>query len=226
MRSPALRTARLLLQRLARDLEAAASRQHRLALVVFDIDRFENINDSFGRHVGDQVLKTLVGRLMQSLGDPGRAARVGPDEIVAIIPEARSENDVARAVIDWSQSHLRRRSARMPRSCACPAKPASRCSPMTARTPRRCSRHAQTALKKCKASADTHLFYTQDMSSRTAERLALEIKLRDGLEKDEFVLHYQPKIDTRSGRLRRRGSAGPLAEPRARARAARRSSFR
>jgi diguanylate cyclase (GGDEF)-like protein len=191
----------LLLQRLARDLEAAASRQNCLALVVFDIDRFENINDSFGRHVGDQVLKTLVGRLMQSLGDPGRAARVGPDEIVAVIPEARSENDVARAVIDWSSrifsSPFRTHAAELRLS----GKAGIAMFPNDGADPETLLRHAQTALKKCKASADTHLFYTQDMSSRTAERLALEIKLRDGLEKDEFVLHYQPKIDTRSGRL-------------------------
>ena len=191
----------LLLQRLARDLEAAASRQHCLALAVFDIDRFENINDSFGRHVGDQVLKTLVGRLLQSLGDPGRAARVGPDEIVAIIPEARSENDVARAVIDWTSrifsAPFRTHAAELRLS----GKAGIAMFPADGADPETLLRHAQTALKKCKATADTHLFYTQDMSSRTAERLALEIKLRDGLEKDEFVLHYQPKIDTRSGRL-------------------------
>ena len=191
----------LLLQRLGRDLESAAGRQHCLALAVFDIDRFENINDSFGRHVGDQVLKTLVGRLMQCLGDPGRAARVGPDEIVAVIPEARSENDVARAVIDWStrifSSPFRTHAAELRLS----GKVGIAMFPADGADPESLLKHAQTALKKCKASADTYLFYTQDMSSRTAERLALEIKLRDGLEKDEFVLHYQPKIDTRSGRL-------------------------
>ncbi len=191
----------LLLQRLARDLEAAAGRQNCLALVVFDVDRFENINDSFGRHVGDQVLKTLVGRLMQTLGDPGRAARVGPDEIVAVIPEARSENDVARTVTEWStrifSSPFRTHAAELRLS----GKAGIAMFPADGADPETLLRHAQTALKKCKTTADTYLFYTQDMSSRTAERLALEIKLRDGLEKDEFVLHYQPKIDTRSGRL-------------------------
>ena len=191
----------LLLQRLARDLEAAAGRSNYLALVVFDIDRFENINDSFGRHVGDQVLKTLVGRLMQCLGDPGRSARVGPDEIVAIIPEARSENDVARAVIDWSSRifsdpfHTHAAELRLSGKAGIAMFPADGADPETL------LKHAQTALKKCKSTSDAYLFYTQDMSSRTAERLALEIKLRDGLEKEEFVLHYQPKIDTRTGRL-------------------------
>jgi EAL domain-containing protein (putative c-di-GMP-specific phosphodiesterase class I) len=138
---------------------------------------------------------------MQALGDPGRAARVGPDEIVAIIPDARSENDVARAVIDWSSriftAPFRTHAAELRLS----GKAGIALFPADGADPETLLRHAQTALKKCKTTADTHLFYTQDMSSRTAERLALEIKLRDGLEKEEFVLHYQPKIDTRSGRL-------------------------
>jgi diguanylate cyclase (GGDEF)-like protein len=191
----------LLLQRLARDLEAAAARQTSLALVVFDIDRFENINDSFGRHVGDQVLKTLVGRMLQCLGDPGRTARVGPDEIVALIPEARSENDVARAVIDWCQrifsAPFRTHAAELRLS----GKAGIAMFPADGADPETLLKHAQTALKKAKAGTDSYLFYTQDMSSRTAERLALEIKLREGLDKDEFILHYQPKIDTRTGRL-------------------------
>jgi diguanylate cyclase (GGDEF)-like protein len=191
----------LLLQRLARDLEGAAGRQNCLALVVFDIDRFENINESFGRHVGDQVLKTLVGRLLQCLGDAGRAARVGSDEIVAVIPDARSENDVARSVIDWSSrifsAPFRTHAAELRLS----GKAGIAMFPADGADPETLVRHAQTALKKCKSTSDTYLFYTQDMSSRTAERLALEIKLRDGLAKDEFVLHYQPKIDTRTGRL-------------------------
>jgi diguanylate cyclase (GGDEF)-like protein len=191
----------LLVQRLARDIEAAASRHSSLAIVVFDIDRFENINDSFGRHVGDQVLKTLVGRLMQCLGDPGRAARVGPDEVVALIPDARSENDVARTVVEWSQRifstpfHAHNTELRLSGKAGIALFPTDGTDPETL------LKHAQTALKKCKGTTDSHLFYTQDMSSRTAERLALEIKLRAGLENDEFVLHYQPKIDTRTGRL-------------------------
>jgi len=191
----------LLLQRVARDLEAAAARQTAVALVIFDIDRFENINDSFGRHVGDQVLKTLVGRLLQCLGDPGRAARVGPDEVVAIIPDARSENDVARAVMEWTQRvfnpPFRTHAAELRLS----GKAGISMFPADGSDSETLLKHAQTALKKCKASTDPFLFYTQDMSSRTAERLALEIKLRDGIEKEQFVLHYQPKVDTRTGRL-------------------------
>lgn len=191
----------LLLQRLGRDLELAAARHTSLAVVVFDIDRFENINESFGRHVGDQVLKTLVGRLVQCVAEPSRSARVGADEIVAVIRDVRSENEVARAVTEWSQrifgTPFRTHVAELRLS----GKAGIAMFPNDGTDPETLLKHAQTALKKAKNSSDAYLFYTQDMSSRTAERLALEIKLRDGLDKDEFVLHYQPKIDTRTGRL-------------------------
>src|SRR6185312_9435349 len=94
----------LFLQRLSRDLESAAAGHRSLALVLFDIDRFEGVNDSFGRHIGDQVLKVAAERLVQCVGDPSRTARVGADDLAALIPEVSSESDVARAVGDWRQA--------------------------------------------------------------------------------------------------------------------------
>ncbi len=97
----------LLLQRLARDLEGAAARQsaardrgarHR------SLRARQRLLRPPRRRSGAR--RQMVGRLLQCLGEPGRAARVGPDEIVAIIPDARSENDVARTVMDWHSAHL------------------------------------------------------------------------------------------------------------------------
>src|SRR5256886_13841775 len=59
-------------------------------------------------------------------------------------------------------------------------------------------RNAEAALKKAKASGERYLFYTQQMTERIAERLALETDLRRALERQEFVLHYQPKFDSRT----------------------------
>jgi diguanylate cyclase (GGDEF)-like protein len=191
----------LLLQRLSRDLESASAAHRSLALVIFDIDRFEGVNDSFGRHVGDQVLKVAAERLVQCVGDPSRTSRVGPDDLAALIPEVGSESDVARTVGEWRQALF----GTPVRTTAAELRLSGRAGmalfPADGSDPETLLRHAQAALKKCKASGDAYLFYTQDMSVRTAERLALEIKLRDGLEKEEFVLHYQPKVDGITGRL-------------------------
>ena len=62
-------------------------------------------------------------------------------------------------------------------------------------------RNAESALKDAKASGERYLFYTQQMSGRVAQRLTLENKLRQALEREEFVLHYQPKVDIDSGEI-------------------------
>jgi EAL domain-containing protein (putative c-di-GMP-specific phosphodiesterase class I) len=62
-------------------------------------------------------------------------------------------------------------------------------------------KHAEAALKKAKASGDRYLFYTQKMSEAVAGRLTLENQLRQALDKEQFVLHYQPKVNLLSGKL-------------------------
>jgi len=62
-------------------------------------------------------------------------------------------------------------------------------------------RNAEAALKNAKASGERYLFYTQTMNERVAEKLSLENQLRQALDKEEFVLHYQPKVNLASGKL-------------------------
>jgi predicted signal transduction protein with EAL and GGDEF domain len=62
-------------------------------------------------------------------------------------------------------------------------------------------KHAEAALKKAKASGNRYLFYTQKMTAAVAARLTLENRLRQAIERQEFVLHYQPKVDLKNGTL-------------------------
>ena len=103
---------------------------------------------------------------------------------------------------------------------------ASRCFPSDGADAESLLKNAEAALKKAKASGERYLFYTQQMTERAAEKLALENQLRQALENEEFVLHYQPKVDLETRRACRRRGADPLAEPGARPGAAGASSSR
>ena len=191
----------LLLQRLAQNVADADLGGIRLAVVVVELDHLESINESFGRSVGDQVLCVIAERLSQRVGNISRIARVGADEFAVVIPDMRSESDVAREVAEWSGcifgESLQLESAELRLS----GKAGIAIFPSDARDADGLLSCARAALKNSRASADHFLFYRQDMSERTAERLGLEIKLRRAIENQEFILHYQPKMEAASGRI-------------------------
>jgi len=197
----ALANRTLLLQRLAQNVADADLAGIRLAVVVVELDHLESINESFGRSVGDHVLRVIAERLAQRVGNVSRIARVGADEFAVVIPDMRSESDVARQVAEWSGrifgESLQLESAELRLS----GKAGIAIFPSDARDADGLLSCARAALKNSRASADHFLFYRQDMSERTAERLGLEIKLRRAIENQEFVLHYQPKMEAASGRI-------------------------
>ena len=191
----------LLRQRLAQNISDTERGSHRLALVITDIDRLEMINDTFGRGVGDQVLRTVAQRLSQCVGDVNRIARVGADEFAVVIPDARSESEVARQVNAWGRQLFAEPIRAEADEFGISGKAGIAVFPDDARDPESLLACARAALKKSKSTTDSFLFYTQDMSERTAERLALEVKVRRGLENEEFVLYYQPKVDAVTGSI-------------------------
>ncbi len=188
-------------ERLEQFVHAAGRDQRSLALLVLDVERFTIINDSLGRQAGDELLRQVAARLSSYTGDATRLARLSADHFAAVIPDAGGEDAVARRiertlracfgepfVIEGQQLRV---SARMGASIF----------PGDGESADTRFRNGEAALKKAKASGERYLFYAQQMNERTAEKLALENKLRQALEKDEFVLHYQPKVNSASGRI-------------------------
>src|SRR5882672_2847022 len=89
---------KLLVERLDQRIRIAAEQKSRLALAIFDVERFKSINDTLGRQAGDQLLKVLAERFVKFLDDPDRVGRVLGDQFGIIIPYAHSEDEVARRV--------------------------------------------------------------------------------------------------------------------------------
>ncbi len=190
----------LLMDRLGRAL-AATKPGRLLALAVLDIERFKAINDSFGRAAGDALLARMAERLAQIAGDARRVARSGADQFAVLIPDVGELESVARAIDEG----FRKVESEPFEVGGTPLRVAIRSGiavhPHDAADADALFRNAEAALKKAKERGEKYLFYTQEMTERIAERLALESRLRLAVDQQEFVLHYQPKVDLDERRI-------------------------
>jgi len=181
-------------ERLAQHLAAAAQNRQKLALVIVDIERFKTINDTLGRSAGDGLLKSIAGRL-SALVPEVRVARIGADQFAVVVPEVHSEADLARR----AEARLKDLFGTPYRTGDTELRISGRLGialyPDNGSDAEKLFRNAEAALKKTKQAGEPYLFYEERMSERVSEKLALENKLRLALEKDQFVLHYQPKVD-------------------------------
>ncbi|HKW38640.1 MAG TPA: EAL domain-containing protein [Burkholderiales bacterium] len=192
---------KLLLERLDQRIRIAAPRKERLALAILDIERFKSINDTLGRHTGDQLLKAVADRFAKFLDDPDRLGRVLGDQFGIIIPDARGEGEVARRIDEKLRvcvgAPIRVGSTELRIS----AKAGVALYPDDGSDADALFRNAEAALKRAKAAGERCLFYAQKMTERVGENLALENKLRLAVENEEFVLHYQPKVDAATRKI-------------------------
>ena len=190
----------LFLERLGVFMRDAADGKHTLALALIDIERFKNINDSLGRASGDSLLRQIAEWLTTTFSDASLVARVGPDHFAAVLPSV-SETEfpglIDKAVDAFLEHPFRLNNAvfRVAVKIGVALFPDDGTSAETL------FKHAELALKKAKSNGDRYLRYTQRMSDALAGKLSLETQLRMALEKNEFLLHYQPKFDLTNGEL-------------------------
>ena len=191
----------LFLERVAQYMRSAASGGHKLALFLIDLERFKNINDSLGRPAGDALLRQVAEWLTRNAGDANLVARVGADHFAVVLPEVKQEGDVARLLEKMMEAFLEHPFRLNDAVFRIAAKVGVALFPDDGADADTLFRNAEAALKKAKASGERYLFYTQKMTEAVAGKLTLENQLRQALDKEEFVLHYQPKVNLASGKL-------------------------
>ena len=184
----------LFYERLEQAIAAAGREQRKLALVIQDIERFRSINDTLGRQSGDVLLRQVAQRMSGVATSPDWLGRVGADHFAVLVPDVTTEEELARR----AQQRMREIYGQPFRVGDVDLRISARIGiamfPADGADADTLLRNAETAVKRAKAGGERLLFYTEAMTERVAEKLNLENKLRDALEKDEFVLHYQPKI--------------------------------
>ncbi|MGA2861133.1 MAG: GAF domain-containing protein [Steroidobacteraceae bacterium] len=191
----------LFLERLAQYMRSAGSAGHKLSLFLIDLERFKNINDSLGRPAGDALLRQVARWLTLNAGDAGLLARVGTDHFAVVLPVVKRDGDVVRLLEKTMAAFLGHPFRLNDAVLRVSAKVGVALFPDDGADADTLFMNAEAALKKAKASGEPYLFHTQKMTEMIAGKLTLENQLRQALDNEEFVLHYQPKVNLTSGKL-------------------------
>ncbi|HET9403932.1 MAG TPA: GGDEF domain-containing protein [Burkholderiales bacterium] len=191
----------LFLERVSQHLRSAATGGHKLAVFLIDLERFKNINDSLGRPAGDALLLQVAEWLTRKAGDASLLARVGADHFAAVLPQVNRDGDMAHLLENWMEVFLGHPFRLNDAVFRVALKVGAALYPDDGADAEILFRNAEAALKKAKAGGDRYLFHTQKMTETVAGTLTLENQLRQALDNDEFVLHYQPKVNLVSGRM-------------------------
>jgi len=189
----------LFLERVTQYIAIAESNDHKLAVFLIDIERFKNINDTLGRPAGDTLLQLVAEWLTENAGNAHVVARVGADQFALVLPEVREDSGVVQLLRKKVDAFLQHPFLLNNALYRIAFRAGVSMYPGDGVTAAGLMANAEAALKQAKASGERYLFYTQKMTESVAARLALENHLRHALENDEFVLHYQPKINLANG---------------------------
>ena len=189
-------------ERLTQHAATARRDDGQFALVIANIDRFEAINNSLGRQVGDRLLRQAAERLAGCFTDSNTVARIGADYFAVVLPRLGEIAEVVQVLDSCWQQWLSTPFQIESNEVTLSAKAGIAFFPGDGTDADTLLRNAEAAVNKAKSTGDRQAFYTQHLSGRGGERLALETKLRRALEREEFILHYQPKVDLVTRRLR------------------------
>ncbi|MBI4194056.1 MAG: EAL domain-containing protein [Betaproteobacteria bacterium] len=181
--------------RMTQRLRVASHDQTLIALVLVDLERFRIINDTMGRHTGDALIRLIGERLQSAFFDRDSLARVNGDLFAVLLTEIKDESDIARIFEEKIIGRLKQPFTLAGQELRVSAKAGVALFPSDATEPDALFTSAETALKQVKGSSDRYLFYARKMNAQVAARHKLENKLRRAVEREEFVLFYQPKID-------------------------------
>jgi diguanylate cyclase (GGDEF)-like protein/PAS domain S-box-containing protein len=211
----------LLQDRLTQAIATASRNDSRIAVLFLDLDGFKHINDSLGHGTGDRLLQSVARRLLAAVRTSDTVCRMGGDEFVILLSEVSHAGDAGvkagkilsalSAPFEMEQNTLR-----------VTASVGVSTYPEDGQSAELLIRNADLAMYQAKEKGrSNYQFFEKGMNVRAVERQSIEEDLRFALERNEFVVHYQPKIDLKTGgitgvealvrwRHPKRGLVGPL----------------
>jgi diguanylate cyclase (GGDEF)-like protein/PAS domain S-box-containing protein len=191
----------LLQDRLGQAVAYSTRCNHPVWVMLIDLDRFKFVNDSMGHKAGDVLLVTVAARLRSALRDTDTVARLSGDEFVVILTEHEDQKltvDVVQRLMDSVAQPVMLGSKEFFVTCSIGVA----VYPLDGAPAESLIEHADIAMYRAKKLGRNNFqFYTPAMNEEAMERVRIESALRNALERDEFVLHYQPQVDLASGEI-------------------------
>ena len=188
----------LFLDRLNQAIKLSNRNSVKSAVIFLDLDRFKDINDTFGHEMGDKVVKLLAERLEKQLRKVDTIARFGGDEFIILVESIKDMIDVSEIVeklitsmetpfvVDEHSLHLTLSAG-------------ISIFPDDGDNPEVLIRNADTAMYRAKDEGrNTYHFYTKEMTEKSIHHMEMSKNIRTGLENKEFVVYYQPQINAKT----------------------------
>jgi diguanylate cyclase (GGDEF)-like protein len=187
--------------RLTQAIAMAHRHGKKLAVLFLDVDRFKNINDSFGHAIGDRLLQSVSKRLLSCVRRSDTVSRQGGDEFVILLSEVTRAADAAICADKMLQA-LSVPHDIDPHHLHITASIGIATYPDDGTETEMLMRNADFAMYDAKENGrNNYKFFKPEMNARAIERQALESGLRQAIERQEFVLHYQPLMNLDSGTI-------------------------
>ena len=193
---------RILLNDRLTQFMALAKRHHqKLALLFLDLDRFKHVNDSLGHSVGDRLLQSVAARLLACVRGSDTVSRQGGDEFVVLLSEMTHAKDAAiiaeKVLLALAKPYnIERHELHLTASIGIVTYPDDGTDAEVL------MKNADVAMYHAKAAGrNNYQFFKAEMNFHAAERQSLENGLRHALEREEFVLYYQPKVHLATGSI-------------------------
>lgn len=191
----------LFYDRISKILDRAKHTGDHFALVLIDLDRFKNVNDSLGHDAGDALLKVAADVLSEELRETDSVARLGGDEFVVVLEGVRSISDV-ELVASRILSRLSEPTRLQGHEITSTASIGISFYPRDGESIDKLLKHADIAMYRAKsAGKNRYEFFLKEMNATLVNSLLLENELRRCIDNEEMHLHFQPQIDIRSGRI-------------------------
>ena len=189
----------LLNDRVSHAISLAPRHMKKVAVLFLDLDGFKHINDSLGHPIGDKLLQSVTGRLVECVRGSDTVSRQGGDEFVVLLSEIEQAEDAAisarRMLHAVAEAHsINKHDLHITTSIGVSVYPDDGLDAETL------IKNADTAMYQAKENGrQSYQFFKSGMNVRAVERQSIEESLRRAVERQEFTLHYQPKINLRTG---------------------------